>query len=726
MDGYKGGTKKTMQQHLIKVRNLLNMKFFRILLFVLLGVVLYISMYSNVKPEKLDIRLFSIADQTIRSPITIEDKESTEAKKKEAEEQVQDVYVLNKSISENRMDLITSIFDSAVEVNNEIKKEQKEGLYESDNLPSKDEKLKRLKEKLTVDVTKDIPDSVLTSLVESSKDELIIARDLSITAINMIMNDRIPTHEVENAKKKLEEELKYTDLNLELKNAATQLGRYAIIPNEFYDPEATEEMRQQAVENVEPVKILEGQIIVEENQLINRDVYRQLDLVGMLDNDRSIAPFIGLALLIMVFLTVLYFYFYNHLVEKEEQKQTYLLLFSMIFLLSIFLMKMVSLLHVLEFADIAFIFPAAMGALLIKILIDEKLAIVVTIIMAICGSIMFNEGVTGSLNTSIGIYILCSCLAGIMFLSNQRRSNIFKAGLFVAAANVVVILSLVLLRNGQYDLQDYIVTVVIGLTSGILSAVLTIGLLPFCEAGFGILSTMRLIELSNPNHPLLKKILTETPGTYHHSVMVANLAESACETIGANGLLARVGAYYHDIGKTKRPQFFIENQLNIENPHDRIPPNMSKNIIIAHATDGAEMLKQHRMPKEIVDIAEQHHGTTLLKYFYHKVKQSGVDVNEEEYRYPGPKAQTKESAIVGIADSVEAAVRSMSQPTPEQIEELVRKIISDRLQDNQFNECDLTLKELDKVANALCETLKGIFHSRIEYPEMTKQKVKHA
>ncbi|WP_394233005.1 HD family phosphohydrolase [Niallia oryzisoli] len=714
-----------MQQYLIKIRSLLNMKFFRILLFVLLGVVLYISMYSNVKPEKLDIRLFSIANQTIRSPITIEDKESTEAKKKEAQEQVQDVYVLNKSISENRIDLITSIFDSALEVNSEIKKEQKAGVLDEENPPSKDEKLKRVKDKLTADVTKDIPDSVLTSLVMSTRDELIIARDLSITAINMIMNNRIPTHEVENAKKKLEEELKYTDLNLELKNAVIQLGRYAIIPNEFYDPEATEEMRQQAVENVEPVKILEGQIIVEENQLINRDVYRQLDLAGMLDNNRSNAPFIGLALLIMVFLTVLYFYFY-HLEDKKEQKQTYLLLFSMIFLLSIFLMKMVSLLHVLEFSDIAFIFPAAMGALMIKILIDERLAIVVTMILAICGSVMFNEGVTGSLNTSIGIYILCSGLAGIIFLSNQRRSNIFKAGLFVAVANVVVILSLVFLRNGQYDLQDYIITVVIGLISGILSAVLTIGLLPFFEAGFGILSTMRLIELSNPNHPLLKKILTETPGTYHHSVMVANLAESACETIGANGLLARVGAYYHDIGKTKRPQFFIENQLNIENPHDRIQPNMSKNIIIAHATDGAEMLRAYHMPKEIIDIAEQHHGTTLLKYFYYKVKQSGAEVNEEDYRYPGPKAQTKESAIVGIADSVEAAVRSMSQPTPEQIEELVRKIIADRLQDNQLNECDLTLKELDKVANALCETLKGIFHSRIEYPEMTKQKVKHA
>lgn len=191
-------------------------------------------------------------------------------------------------------------------------------------------------------------------------------------------------------------------------------------------------------------------------------------------------------------------------------------------------------------------------------------------------------------------------------------------------------------------------------------------------------------------------------------------------------MLARVGCYYHDIGKTKRPQFFIENQMNIENPHDRLPPHTSKNIIIAHATDGAETLRKHRVPKEIVDIAEQHHGTTLLKYFYHKAKQNGLEANDEEFRYPGPKAQTKEAAVIGIADSVEAAVRSMSHPTNEQIESIVRNIISDRLQDGQMNECDITLKELETVAHTLCETLKGIFHSRIEYPEMTKQKVKQA
>lgn len=704
---------------LSKLRSLLEITFFRVLLFFLLGVILFLSMYSSVKPEKLNVRLFSVAEQTIRSPITIEDRESTEAKKNEAENQVEDVYVVNKALTQNRIDLITSIFDSAIEVN-------EEWVDSGAEADSEAEKLKRLKEKLTDDLTKDIPDSVLTSLLAANNDQLQITRDLSVTAINSVMSNRISANEVENAKKQLEDALEFSSLGTSLKNAAIQLGRYAVIQNEFYDPEATEEMRKQAVESVEPIVILQGQIIVEENQLISRDIYRQLELVGLLDNEHSFQPFAGLILLIVILLAALYYYFYN-LDEKIELKHNYLILFSIIFTLSILMMKIVSLFYVFDYANIAFIFPAALAPMLIKVLIDEKLALFVTIVTAICGSIMFNEGVTGTFHMTIGVYILCSGIAGIMFLSNHNhRTNILKAGLYVAVINVLVLFSIVFLRNGQYSMQEYGAVGVIALISGVLSSVLTIGLLPFFEAGFGILSTMKLIELSNPNHPLLKKLLIEAPGTYHHSVMVANLAESACEAIGANGLLARVGCYYHDIGKTKRPNFFIENQMNKENPHDHIPPLTSRDIIIAHASDGAVMLKEHKMPKEIIDIAEQHHGTTLLKFFYYKAKQNGMDTAEAEYRYPGPKAQTKESAIVGIADSVEAAVRSMPQPTPEQIETLVRKIISDRLQDGQFNECDLTLKELEKVAETLCETLKGIFHSRIEYPEISKQEVKHA
>ncbi|GLB58246.1 HD family phosphohydrolase [Cytobacillus sp. NCCP-133] len=727
-----------LQQSMTKIRNLLNMTFFRVLLFLLLGTVMYFSMYSNVKPEKLDLRLFSVAEQTIRSPITIEDKASTEKKKKDAENEVNDIYVVKKEIAQNRVDLVTSIFGSVFEVNEEVQEDLDKKKNETSEKagdeseapvptgPSPNEKLSMVKEKLTEDVTREVSDDVFLALLQAKKGELSIAKDLTVTAINKIMNSEIPAEQVENSKKRVEEELRFTSLNSDLKQAAIELGRYAIYQNRFYDPVATEEMRQQAVESIEPVKILQGQIIVEENQLISRDIYRQLELVGLLDSVNSIQPFVGLSLIILIALSAFYYYFHE-LNAQSELKQSYLLLFSLVFVLSLLLMKVISFFQDSDYSEIGYIFPAAMGAMLIKILIDEKLALFFTIIMAICGSIIFNEGITGTFQFTAGIYIICSGLAAILFLSKQnRRSKILQAGMFVSAVNIIVIFSLLFLRNGHYDTVEYGFYLVIALISGISSAVLTIGLLPYFEAGFGILSTMRLIELSNPNHPLLRKILTEAPGTYHHSVMVANLSESACEAIGANGLLARVGCYYHDIGKTKRPQFFIENQVNIENPHDRLPPQTSKNIIIAHAVDGAEMLKKHKMPKEIVDIAEQHHGTTLLKYFYHKAKQNGLEVKEEDYRYPGPKGQSKESAIIGIADSVEAAVRSMSHPTTEQIEGLVRNIISDRLQDGQLNECDLTLKELETVSHSFCETLNGIFHSRIEYPEMTKQKVKQA
>ena len=685
-------------------------------------------MYGNVKPEKLDISLLTVAEKTIRSPATVEDKISTEKKRQEALDQVQDVYTLKKEYSSNQVDLISSIFDSGTEVNEEIEDEREKQIATDEEpidvlQPTIEEEVTMLKAKLTDRVIKDLSERVFTALVQASDDELAIAKDLTVTAINNVMNKRISADDVENAKKSLEEELKFTTLNSDLKNAAIELGRYAVIQNEFYDPEATEELRKQQAESVEPVKILQGQIIIEEGKLIRQEEYRQLELVGLLDNKQSYKPFIGLIILISIILSSLYYYFYQ-LKEQPEKKHTNLLLFGIIFILTFFILKIVSMLQIFNYSGIGYLFPAAMGGMLIKILIDEKLAILSSIIFAIFGSLLFNEGVSGTLNFSVGIYIMFSSLAALLFLSDQnQRSKILQAGSFAAAVNFFTIWALMFLPNGQFSGLEYGYYILTAIFSGIGSAVLTMGLLPLFETSFGILSTMKLIELSNPNHPLLRKILMEAPGTYHHSVMVANLADAACEAIGANGLLARVGCYYHDIGKTKRPNFFIENQMHRENPHDRLPPDKSANIIISHVTDGAAILKKYNLPKEIIHIAEQHHGNTLLKFFYHKAVQGEEEVKEEDYRYPGPKAQTKESAIVGIADSVEAAVRSLNQPTPETIESLVKKIVSDRLQDGQLNECDLTLKELETVSHSFCETLKGIFHSRIEYPEMTKKVV---
>jgi len=714
------------------INRMVNAKFFHFIIFGMIGVVLYISLYNNVKPEKMNIKKLEPAEQTIRSPITIIDEESTEKKRQQAVSQVQDVFILKKEYTQNRVDLITTIFQSAIEVKEDIVKskkafedrkdqQDKEVTDEQFKEPTIEQQLESLKEKLTDDVIRDLSDVSLTAILKASQQELSIAKDIVVTAINQVMNTRIPASEVENAKRKVEEAIRYTSLRSELKNATIELARYAVVQNEFYDPKATEELRKQTYESVEPVRILQGQIIVEEGQLISSEIYRQLELVGLVETDQTYLPFIGLLLFILIVISFMYYYF-NEDIKKKGQSKNELMLLASVFLISLLIMKILAIIKDSTYGELYYLYPIAMATMLIKILIHERLAIVTAIILSLSGTIMFNDNVTGTFNFPIGMYILISGLAGVLFLSNQNgRAKILQTGIIVSAVNMIVLLTLLFLRNTHLSGLDYGAHFLLAVISGLGSSVLTIGFLPFFEAGFGILSTMKLIELSNPNHPLLKKILTEAPGTYHHSVMVANLAESACEAIGANGLLARVGCYYHDIGKTKRPKYFIENQMNHYNPHDDLPPETSKNIIVAHAVDGAQMLRENKMPKEIVDIAEQHHGTTLLKYFYHKAVESGKEVNEDDFRYPGPKPQTKEAAIIGIADSVEAAVRSMNNPTPEQIEKIVHAIINDRIHDGQFSECDLTFKEIQTIAQTLCNTLNGIFHNRIEYPELNKK-----
>ena len=250
--------------------------------------------------------------------------------------------------------------------------------------------------------------------------------------------------------------------------------------------------------------------------------------------------------------------------------------------------------------------------------------------------------------------------------------------------------------------------------------VLTIGLLPFFESVFSIVTPLKLLEISNPNHPLLKKLLIEAPGTYHHSLMVGNLAEIATEDLGGNALLARAGAYFHDVGKLKRPDLFKENQLS-ENPHDRMTPNLSTVIITSHTNDGVEIATKYKIPLVIKDIIKQHHGTTLVAYFYHKALKlnNGEEIKQESFRYAGPKPQTKEAAIVMLADSVEAAVRSMTEKTEDKIQTLIKKIIKDKLDDGQLDKCQLTLADLDTVANSFMRVLSGYFHAREQYPEIS-------
>jgi len=473
--------------------------------------------------------------------------------------------------------------------------------------------------------------------------------------------------------------------------------------------------------------IKQGDVIVKAGQTITQDIYDRLDSLGLLKEQKNYLPQLGVLLLSILF--VLAIYVYGEMTTggssggTSKRTNVHMLMLLIIFGINLLMMHLAALAHNDRWPDVEFLAPIALGSMLITLLLDMHLGLVSALLFTMFSSIILNVGQQSVFDFRYGfIAAVVSFTAVLAIHRASQRSSILKAGIMISLFGSVAVLALMLV-DADVDRVRLLQSVGFIFASGLLTAVLVIGMMPFFEVTFGILSALKLVELSNPNHPLLRKLLTETPGTYHHSLMVGNLSEAAAEAVGANGLLCRVGSFYHDVGKTKRPNYFIENQNGGVNPHDKLDPKVSASIIIAHAKDGAEMLKQHKLPKPIRDIAEQHHGTTFLKFFYYKAAKQAEEqgkpneYTEDDFRYPGPKAQSKEAAIVGIADSVEAAVRSLAHPTVEQVESIIGKIIKDRLDDQQFNECDLTLREMDQIAQTLKETVIGMFHSRIEYPD---------
>lgn len=694
------------------IKLLVGHRAFTMITIVITGLLLFLLLLNGVRPEKYDIVQFQLSKDTIRSVKTVEDPVKTEEERDRAASEVRSVYQFSEENGEQRAAIVTSIFDYVLE----IKAQQDE-----EALPI-EAQLNALKKNLR-GLESDsegirFTDATLTALLEVDNSTLLKLRNSLTESINDIMSKPIRSEQVENAKNEIENRiLRYPSIPESIVSTAILIGRYSINENEVLDDQLTQVSIDQARASIEPTRILQGQVIVQEGQVIDREVFRKLGLAGMLTNQSSLKPIFGLILFISLCMWLVHMHMMKWRADKEERKRA-LVVVMLILTLTVVSMKLISLVSNNFDVTIAFLFPTALAPMLVRSLINERFAVLVTFLTAAIGGLVFQEGYSMVLQMEITLYILFGGLAGLYMIQGaEKRSHLLQTSLRVAVANFVFMTFYILMTQSDYGVSELIFYGIAAIVSGLLSGALTIGLLPFFESAFGMISVMKLIELSNPNHPLLKKILTETPGTYHHSVMVANLADAACESIGADGLLARVGCYYHDIGKTIRPGFFIENQINHANPHDSLPPEKSKDIILSHGSDGAKLLRKHKMPKEIIDIAEQHHGTTLLKYFYHKAKEDGKLVKEEEYRYVGPKPQKKETAIISIADSVEAAVRSMKQPTAEKIKEIVASIIKDRLHDGQFDDCDLTIKELKTIELVLCETLNGIFHSRIEYPE---------
>lgn len=687
-------------------------------LLFLTGIIQFFLMVKDIEGEQYDIKLFQLSPETIRSTKTIEDTEKTESDREKIASEVKPVYTFSPDIAKNQAAIISSTFDYIIEVQKTINKEKSKSKKDIE----KEEQIKNLRNKLdeisTNGQTVRLTGQEISTLLAQNEEDLIKTRDTLTSIITKSLSEPIRQEQVSDEKASVEKIVRgsYT-IPESIQSIAITLARTSIVETEKKDNKLTKERIEQEKANVDPTRILQGQIIVQEGQLIDREVYHQLEITGMLSNQQSKKPIVGLGLFIFLQMAFFYVAFYNWKADKKLKTRN-LIITMIVYLTSIIVMELLNLVSSDFDVTIGFLFPAAVVPMLIRVLVNERLALLTTIMTAAVGGIVFQEGYSSVMQMEVSLYIIFSGFASIYFMRNaKKRSSVMTTSLYVAAVNIAFIAFYLLLSQSNYEVRELAYYLLAAIVSAILSGALMLGLLPFIESAFGLLSTYRLIELSNPNHPLLKKILVETPGTYHHSVMVANLADAACEAIGADGLLARVGCYYHDIGKTKRPGFFVENQMSGINPHDQLPPNTSKDIIIAHVEDGVKILEQHKMPKEIVDIARQHHGTSLVKFFYFKEKENNPDVEESAFRYAGPKPQTKEIAIISVADSVEAAVRSMKNPTSEGIRQLVHNIVQDKLLDGQFDECDLSIRELKTAERVFCETLNGTFHSRIEYPK---------
>ncbi|RCW65334.1 HD family phosphohydrolase [Saliterribacillus persicus] len=682
---------------------------------LLIMITFFILAFPNVYTQTYDMEKFSTTKETIRAPITIENEKETERRTREVVQSIEERYQISTEITEERIGFVEEIFEA-------VKKIKEDNLNSTEEGVNTESELDQLKQILSPEINNaDITNKQWRILLDSTDNERTLAQELITTSLYEAFDNGVRSEEQSNVIRDINQKLQYASINEELREVLFQIVNFAIVPNSFFSADLTNEAQKQATDNVEPVMIRAGEVIVQEGQLITNEIYEELELLGLLDSERNYFPVIGLIILFLLLASIIFIEFkeYEKIAKLDRAKMGAIVLVS----LFVAIMLKMSSLYMTSTNHLHILVPIAAASLLVKILLSERIAIALSIVYSIIGSVLFNTEIPGLLNLEAGIYFLFSQLAGVYFLRNIKdRSAILKAASGVVLVNIATVLLFLFMTYEKYTWIEYLTYSGYGLLSALLAAILTLGMLPFFETGLGIISDTKLLTLSSPNQPLLRKLLVEAPGTYHHSIMVANLSEASCEAIGANGLLARVAAYYHDLGKTVRPHYFIENQMGMKNPHDYLEPAQSAEIIMAHPYDGARLLKEHKIPKEIIDIAKQHHGTTLLKYFYFKAKEKYNDTKERDYRYPGPKPKSKEAAIVAVCDSVEAAVRSMDHPSQKEISKLVSSIIEDRLLDGQLNESTLTFQELEQIKKVICETLNGIYHSRIKYPTEEKNK----
>ena len=671
------------------------------------AIVLMILFFSICIPKKYDLKVGSVAHETIDATKDVVDEVSTEEKRTAAANAVEPTYHFQEGVKEEVLASLSAVFS-------ELRTVQQYGL----TLRDEDESVRRSFTDEEIDYALNLVSLIPLSRVQVTtllRVDTPVFEDMVSTVTTAVENSLNTTIREGQISQSIQTILQIVGFKVDIsltQNILPTVLRNCIKPNMIIDEDSTEEARQKAMEAIEPVVYLQGENIIREGDRITRNQLEMLRSLGLLtDNTYDYSVYLGASLTILLSLFALTATIW--ILDKKLLSDFR----RMMVILSVLAINVGLTAVTLLLPSIYFV-PVVLCPILITVLIGGHAGVCTSIPTAL----LISGLVTGSSSTSFmdSLLIISMSLTGgiigIWFLKGHaQRVRVLFAGGISAVINLLLILTVKYLSASEtlhvWEIGAW------AIAGGLLSGVLTAALQPVFETLFRLPTPSKLLEITNPNQPLLRRLMIEAPGTYHHSIIVANLAEAAAESIEANPYLARAGAYYHDIGKLKRPMYFKENQAG-ENPHEKTDPYVSAAILTSHTKDGTLMAQKEHLPPEVLDIIRQHHGDTPVMYFYHKALQlsDGKQVDIREFRYDGPRPQTKEAAIVMLADTIEAAVRSMKDPTPRAIDQFIEQLVRGKLEDGQLSDCPLTLSDIDKICSAFSGIMKGVHHERIEYP----------
>lgn len=679
---------------------------------IILGTVLLFGLFALAcVSDRYSLQVGEIAHQTITATKDVEDAVTTEQHRKAAAAAVEASYHLQEGATEEVLMALDDLFAELALVQQyglNLRKAAESPVLSAARSYSAEEIGYAQSMVRGISLTQYQARVLLSTSTEAFNTMVSEVRNAVSNALNTTIREGQVTTSISN----INAICKYR-VDADMTNYIVPVVLNAVIkPNMVIDEAATEAARQAARDSVEPVIYKQGQNIVREGERISAYQIAMLSSLGMLDStsiDMTVYGGAALIVVVTVILMVLMIRMLNPDVLKDLRQVLVLMLVMMISVgLSVISVKLIN----------VYLVPVALGAMLLTGLLGARTGLTAGVALSVILASL-TAGSNGAYSEEMVHLMLTGVVGSIVavkFLAGKpQRVRTVICGVIVAAANLVILVALGLMTAS--DLHNTMRNAVWSMAGGVISGLIAVGFQPVFEAAFNLATPSKLLELANPNQPLLRRLLIEAPGTYHHSIIVANLSEAAAEKIGANPLLARTGAYFHDIGKLKRPLYFKENQRG-ENPHDRTDAYVSAAIVTAHTSDGLALAQKHHLPPEIQRIIVEHHGDTPVMYFYHKALQQadGKPVDIKDFRYGGSRPSTKESAIVMLADTIEAAVRSMPDPTPQAIQRFIERLVRGKIEDGQLSNSPLSLLDIDGICEAFSAVLSGVFHERIEYP----------